>query len=63
MAVGPGSIYAIPASGPLDRVAAQTANVLVGNAPTATLLECNFTPPRLRFDHEATLCLTGADMR
>ncbi|MCC7337826.1 MAG: biotin-dependent carboxyltransferase family protein [Pirellulaceae bacterium] len=57
------AFFAIPASGPLDRVAAQTANVLVGNAPTATLLECNFTPPRLRFDHEATLCLTGADMR
>lgn len=57
------AFFAIPASGPLDRVAAQTANVLVGNAPTATLLECNFTPPRLRFDHDAILSLTGADMQ
>lgn len=57
------AFFAIPASGPLDRVAAQTANVLVGSAPTATLLECNFTPPRLLFDHAATLCLTGADMQ
>lgn len=57
------AFFAIPASGPLDRVAAQTANVLVGNASTATLLECNFTPPRLRFAHAATLSLTGADMQ
>ncbi len=57
------AFFAIPASGPLDRVAAQTANVLVGNAPQATLLECNFTPPRLLFDQAATLCLTGADMQ
>ncbi|MEO8269899.1 MAG: biotin-dependent carboxyltransferase family protein [Aureliella sp.] len=56
------AFFAIPASGPLDRVAAQTANVLAGNAPMATLIECNFTPPSLRFDHDATLSLTGADM-
>ena len=56
------AFYAIPAAGPLDRAAAQTANVLVGNALDASVLECNFTPPRLLFHQDAHLGLTGADM-
>lgn len=56
------AFYAIPASGPLDPTAAHTANFLVGNASSATVLECNFVPPVLRFEQAADIGLTGADM-
>ncbi|MEZ6137149.1 MAG: biotin-dependent carboxyltransferase family protein [Pirellulaceae bacterium] len=56
------SFYAIPPSGPLDRVAARTANALVGNALDATVLECTYTPPRILFLDNAIVGLAGADM-
>lgn len=55
--------YAIPASGPLDRHSADLANVLLGNDAEAALIECHFVAPTLRFESDATLCLTGASMK
>lgn len=57
------AFYAIPPSGPLDPLSAEIARALVGNSPDATLIECNFIPPTLRFDSPATICLAGADMQ
>lgn len=55
--------YAIPCSGPMDRYAADLANVLLGNDSTAPFIECHFVAPTLRFESDATICLTGASMK
>lgn len=49
-------------SGALDAVALRTANLLVGNAQNAAGLECTLRGPTLRFDADALLALTGADL-
>ncbi|QKG52310.1 biotin-dependent carboxyltransferase family protein [Hymenobacter sp. BRD67] len=49
-------------SGALDAVALCTANLLVGNPETAAGLECTLRGPTLRFDTDALLALTGAEL-
>ena len=56
------AFYAIPRSGPLDPQAAALANTLLLNSEQTPVIECHFLPPKLRFDSEATIALTGADM-
>jgi len=49
-------------SGALDPAALRTANLLVGNPETAAGLECTLRGPSLRFETDALLALTGADL-
>lgn len=56
------AFYAIPRSGPMDPVAAELANAILLNDPNQPTLECNFTAPTLRFETNAMISLTGADM-
>lgn len=49
-------------SGALDAAALRTANLLVGNAENAAGLECTLRGPTLRFETDALLALTGADL-
>lgn len=59
----PGLAYfAIPRSGPLDRYSAELGNALLGNKPSAAVIECHFVSPILRFETSAAVCLTGASM-
>lgn len=51
-----------PPSGPMDSWSFRLANVLVGNAPGAAGLECQYLGPTLRFDADAVIAVTGADM-
>jgi len=51
----------VPPSGPMDDYAFRLANRIVGNAPEAAGLECTLHGPRLRFDAEAVVALTGAE--
>ena len=53
----------IPHSGPMDPVAFQIANILVGNELHVEALECTLNGPDLRFLGPATVALTGANMR
>ena len=53
----------IPHSGPMDPVALQIANALVGNALGTEALECTLTGPDLRFLGPATVALAGATMQ
>jgi urea carboxylase len=53
----------VPPSGPMDPLSFRFANRLVGNAEGAAGLECTAVGPTLRFELEATIALTGADMR
>jgi biotin-dependent carboxylase-like uncharacterized protein len=52
-----------PPSGPMDSWSFRLANVLVGNAPGAAGLECQFLGPTLRFQRDGVVAVTGADMR
>ena len=49
-------------SGALDAVALRTANILVGNPEAAAGLELTLRGPALRFEADALLALTGADL-
>jgi biotin-dependent carboxylase-like uncharacterized protein len=53
---------AVPRSGAADRPACIRANRLVGNADGAAVLEMTLLGPRLRFDDDALIALTGADL-
>ncbi|MBP2166824.1 allophanate hydrolase [Erwinia toletana] len=46
--------------GAMDRVAMATANLLVGNEPTAAGLEIEMPPIRMRFHHPMRVAVTGA---
>ena len=50
----------VPRSGAADRASLKLANRLVGNAEGAAGLETTLVGPRLRFDGDAVLALTGA---
>jgi antagonist of KipI len=51
--------FGIPSGGAADAFAAAVANRIVGNHPEAALLECTATGPRLRFDADAVIAVTG----
>lgn len=52
----------VPPSGPMDTLAFRLANRLVGNGEGIPGLEITTMGPRLRFDADTTVALTGADM-
>lgn len=52
-----------PISGPFDKWSFRQANILVGNPRDTAALECQFLGPSLRFDSDAVIAVTGADMR
>jgi urea carboxylase len=52
----------VPPSGPMDALSFRLGNRLVGNAGSEAGLECTLTGPTLRFESDAVIALTGADM-
>jgi len=52
----------VPPSGPMDTLAFRLANRLVSNPESAPALEMTTMGARLRFDADATVALTGAEM-
>ncbi|HBQ35125.1 biotin-dependent carboxyltransferase family protein [Brucella anthropi] len=52
-----------PISGPFDKWSFRQANLLAGNPRDTAALECQFLGPALRFDQDAVVAVTGADMR
>ena len=54
--------YGVPVSGVCDPWAASVANTLVGNSTDEAVLECPMMGPMLRFDTDAVIAVTGADM-
>lgn len=51
----------VATSGAMDSTALRLANILVNNAQNAAVLEITLRGPRLRFDHDSLIALTGAD--
>jgi len=52
----------IPLSGGMDRHALAAANLLVGNAEGAAVLEAVFMGPELEFTDDAMVAVTGAEL-
>ena len=52
-----------PVSGPFDKWSFRQANLLVGNPRDTAALECQLLGPTLRFEGDAAVAVTGADMR
>lgn len=52
----------IPLSGALDQYAFRLANLLVGNAQDAAVIECTLMAPQLKFQHGALIAITGAEL-
>ncbi|MFS0699445.1 urea carboxylase [Cellulomonas sp. 179-A 4D5 NHS] len=50
----------ISPSGPMDDLSFRLGNRALGNPEGAPGLECTLVGPRLRFSHEAVVCVTGA---
>ena len=51
-----------PPSGPMDSWSFRLANVLVGNEPGTSALECQFMGPTLKFNSDRIISITGANM-
>ena len=54
--------YGVPTAGAMDSFAARAANLLVGNAPDAAVLEVTLAGPALRFRRACLVAATGADL-
>lgn len=52
----------IPPSGALDQYSMLAANLLVGNPEGAAGLECVYLGPELRFERDAVIAVTGAEL-
>ena len=52
----------IPISGGMDRLSLRCANLLVGNAEGAAVLEAVFLGPELEFTSDAMVAVTGAEL-
>lgn len=52
----------VPPSGPMDDFAFRIGNQLVGNSAAAAGLELTLSGPKLKFNLDATIALTGAEM-
>jgi antagonist of KipI len=55
--------FGMPVAGAMDRYACRVANILAGNPPEAACLEMTLTGDSLRFEHDAFVAVSGADMQ
>jgi biotin-dependent carboxylase-like uncharacterized protein len=55
--------HGIPEGGAMDRLSARLANMLVGNAETAAVLECTLRGPVVRFTTDVEVAIAGARVK
>src|SRR5699024_10056988 len=55
--------YGVPEGGVMDRYSAKMANLLVGNPGDAALMEITMAGPKLKFNADALLAVTGINAR
>jgi len=53
----------VPVAGPMDLASHRLANAVLGNPPDAATLEATLIGPELRFEHDAWVAVTGADLQ
>lgn len=54
--------YGVPVGGAMDSESAKTANWLVGNAPDNAVFEINLIGPKIRFNNDCQIAITGANI-
>lgn len=54
--------FGVPVSGAMDQQSATLANLILNNSPDAAVLEITISGPRLLFQSDTIICLTGADL-
>lgn len=54
--------YGVPVSGVMDKNAASFANAIIANAKDLPVLEITMMGPKLQFDCNTLICISGADM-
>ncbi|GAB1858569.1 biotin-dependent carboxyltransferase family protein [Flavobacteriaceae bacterium MHTCC 0001] len=54
--------YGVPISGVMDKNAAAFANAILGNDIQLPVLEITMQGPKLRFECETVICISGADL-
>ena len=54
--------YGVPVSGSMDQYSAQFANALLNNEKSDAVLEMTMTGPKLQFNSQTSICISGANM-
>ncbi|WP_299551395.1 biotin-dependent carboxyltransferase family protein [Seonamhaeicola sp.] len=54
--------YGVPYSGVMDQKAASFANAILGNKKDLPVLEITMQGPKLQFDRDTSICISGADL-
>ncbi|NQX85539.1 MAG: biotin-dependent carboxyltransferase family protein [Flavobacteriaceae bacterium] len=54
--------FGVPISGAMDHYSAKIANALVGNTSSEAVLEMTLLGPKLEFQHDNLISITGADL-
>jgi len=54
--------YGVPCSGVMDRYSAIMANTLLGNSNNAAVIEMTLKGPKLLFESNTSICISGANM-
>ncbi len=54
--------FGVPVSGVMDPRSAALANLLAGNPEGEAVLECTLMGPRVRFDRDTAIAVTGGDL-
>ncbi|MFT7033870.1 MAG: biotin-dependent carboxylase-like uncharacterized protein [Cyclobacteriaceae bacterium] len=54
--------FGVPLSGAMDQLSADLGNAILGNNFDTPVLETTMIGPKLLFNQETTICITGADM-
>ncbi len=54
--------YGMPVAGAMDQLSLNIANLLVGNDPNEAVLEATMMGPRIKFNTEEIISITGANM-
>src|SRR5690606_35113395 len=53
--------FGVPVSGPMDSYASRLGNLILHNNPESSVLEITQIGPRLKFNAQANIVITGAD--
>lgn len=54
--------YGVPCSGVMDKQSASFANAILGNNQDSSVLEITMSGPKLQFNCNTSICISGADM-
>lgn len=54
--------FGVPQSGVMDRYSMRICNLILGNSENASVLEITMQGPKLKFNSQTSICISGADL-